>query len=158
MSKATLYNHFENKDALFAEVMRLHYEAVAEGLGTIDDDADPAEALAAFGERLIGLVTTPEHLALVRVIIGCGATNPPVAAAYFQYGKATAFRELGRYLEAKVADGTFAIDDVYLAGMQFLGAIKEPLLWPRVLGGEPRGETKDVVARAVRMALRDWKA
>ena len=157
VSKATLYNHFESKDALFAEVMRAQYETLAEDLGQVDADALPVKALADFARRLIGLVTRPEHVSLVRVIIGVAASNPAISEAYFRYGKAAAFRALGAYLAAKVADGTFEIDDVYLAGMQFLGAIKEPLLWPRVLGGAPRGEVEDVVDRAVRMAMAEWQ-
>lgn len=158
VSKATLYNHFENKDALFAEVMREQYETLAEDLGQVDADAPPEEALSGFAHRLIDLVTGSTHVALIRVIIGAAASNPAISEAYFRYGKAAAFRALGAYLEAKVADGTFEIDDVYLAGMQFLGAIKEPLLWPRVLGGTPRGEVDDVIARAVRMAMAEWRA
>lgn len=156
VSKATIYNHFENKDALFAEVMRARYERLERELGEVDAVRPPEEALADFGRRLIDLVTQPEHVALVRVIIGCAATNPAISEAYFRHGKAAAFRALGAYLEARVAEGAFAIDDVYLAGMQFLGAIKEPLLWPLVLGGTPRGEKSDVIGHAVRMVLGEW--
>ncbi|WP_370335404.1 TetR/AcrR family transcriptional regulator [Parvularcula marina] len=156
ISKATLYNHFENKDALFAEVMAEKYEALAEELGELDESVPPEEALADFGRRLITLVTSPEHIHMVRVIVGATGSNPAISEAYFRHGKAAAFRALGTYLERRVADGTFVIDDVYLAGMQFLGAIKEPLLWPRVFGGNPRGEVDDVVRRAVRMAVKEW--
>lgn len=156
VSKATLYNHFESKDALFADVMAEKYEALARELGELDWSLPPEEALTSFALKLITHVTSPQHIALVRVIIGAAETNPVIGEAYFRHGKAAAFRALGTYLEKKVEDGTFIVDDVYLAGMQFLGAIKEPLLWPLVFGGTPRGEAEDVVRRAVRMSVREW--
>lgn len=156
VSKATLYKHFPSKDALFVAVMEARYAGLAAAVGDIDPSLPPQAALSGFAGRLIAEITSPAHIALVRVIIGAAARHPAVSAAFFATGKGAALRSLVTYLDAKVAARQFAIPDTSMAGLQFLGLIKEPLFWPPIFGGTPRGTPEAVIADAAQIMLAQW--
>src|SRR6201986_1323420 len=69
VSKGTLYVYFDSKEALFEALIREDRKQQAERLVIPDGAADPREPLAAFGRALIALMTQPELLAQVRIVI-----------------------------------------------------------------------------------------
>ncbi|WP_057091609.1 TetR/AcrR family transcriptional regulator [Comamonas thiooxydans] len=73
-SKATLYNYFPSKEALFLEVMFQASEADFQNtmlaLQTGNDDA--AQTLRNFGQRFLGLLYSPEVMSVRRLLVSEG--------------------------------------------------------------------------------------
>src|SRR6188472_1042355 len=71
VSKGTLYVYFDSKEALFAALIEQTKRDTAERMGELDpDDPDIAGVLVAHGTQLIEKLASPEHVAMVRMVIG----------------------------------------------------------------------------------------
>lgn len=157
VSKATLYSHFADKEALFAAMVEERYTAFAEALPVYDGASDPAAALADFARALVDNIRAPEHTALVRLFIGELARFPVLSDIYFQKGKASAYARTEAYIKALAEKGGYDIPDTKLAAGLFLGGIKEALYWPVMFGGKPLGEDDEVIDALVAAMLKAWR-
>ena len=158
VSKATLYSHFKDKEALFAAVVEERYTAFSDALPAYDEGADPAEALAAFARAMLKNIRAPEHIALIRLIIGEQDRFPVLSEIYFKLGKASAYGKTQTYIRALAKSGGYDIQDTKLAAGQFLGGVKEMLYWPVMFGGEPMGEDDEVIESIVAAMVKAWGA
>jgi AcrR family transcriptional regulator len=69
ISKATLYRHFPTLEAVVRAVVEAEREAMLAALGAeAEGGGDLAARLCAFGERLVGFLASPGHLALHRAL------------------------------------------------------------------------------------------
>ena len=107
VSKGTLYAYFDSKEQLFEALIREDRSQQAERLCAFPADAsDPGGQLRAFGRRLIEMMTRPETIAHVRVVIAATAKFPRLGRAFYEAGPrlrrakargaAPCFRRLGR--------------------------------------------------------------
>jgi AcrR family transcriptional regulator len=73
-SKATLYNYFPSKEALFLEVMFQASEADFQNtmLALQAGNDDAAQTLRNFGQRFLGLLYSPEVMAVRRLLVSEG--------------------------------------------------------------------------------------
>lgn len=157
VSKATLYSHFADKEALFAAMVQERYAAFADALPAYDGAQDPADALAAFARAMVANIRTPEHVALIRLILGEQARFPVLSDIYFRKGKASAYARTEGYIRALARGGDFHIPDTTLAAGLFLGGVKEALYWPVMFGGEPLGEDDAVIDDIVSTMIKAWR-
>lgn len=158
VSKATLYSHFQDKEALFSAMVEERYTAFADALPVYDGEQDPAAALADFARALIKNIRAPEHAALVRLFIGELARFPALSDIYFQKGKASAYARTEEYINALAEKGGYDIPDTKLAAGLFLGGVKEALYWPVMFGGKPLGDDDEVIETLVTSMLKAWRA
>lgn len=117
-SKATIYKYFNNKRELFNAVI----DRIVTHRSQIDidvDDPDPENALIDFARRRVDVVFSPEHIALMRLVIAEGPNSPEVAEAYYEHGPAQSYRTLAEYFRIQNERGQLKINDPDEAAYQF---------------------------------------
>lgn len=136
VSKRTLYQHFPGKAELFGAVISESWSHLTGApLLPSDIDEDPRIVLRAYLDRLQEHWDRPDIIPLLRLVIAEAPRFPELSRTFFAAGKEPAVQGLSVYLASLVRAGRLpAGTDPALAAAQFLGAIKEPLFWPRVLG------------------------
>jgi AcrR family transcriptional regulator len=128
VSKGTLYVYFSSKEQLFEALIREDRQQQAERLIIPDDAADPRAALAAWGRELLALMTQPEMIALVRIVIGATAKFPNLGRAFYESGPCYGETRLGARLEAWRASGALQFADGRMAARLFIDLCKSGLL------------------------------
>jgi AcrR family transcriptional regulator len=138
VSKGTLYVYFDSKEALFAALIEQTKRDTAERMGELDpDDPDIAGVLVAHGTQLIEKLASPEHVAMVRMVIGAAEKFPALAKIFYEAGPAFGRRRLSAYIEAQQARGRLRPADSELAAWQLAGMCCHPVTVHVVLADEP---------------------
>src|SRR5271154_192970 len=83
VSKGTLYVYFDSKEQLFEALIREERKSQAERLVFACHTGDARELLREFGVRLIGMMTRPELIAHLRVVIAATAKFPRLGQAFY---------------------------------------------------------------------------
>ncbi|OKI14690.1 hypothetical protein A6A08_13515 [Nocardiopsis sp. TSRI0078] len=115
VSKRTIYNHFRDKEALFATIVAQSSAAVAEDFAEIaarhlDAPADAASALAAFGREWTSPgARRPDHGALVRLLMAEAAHFPGIIRVWLDNGPEPVRRGLAERLRAMADRGLLDI-------------------------------------------------
>lgn len=162
VSKATLYNHFHDKSALFAacfaegsEQMRAELQAI---FAETTDDVEGS--LQRVGERLLEKFLSPEACSLHRSA-QVEFRQPEIGRMFFERGASVVFELIAGALSRWAARGLLRVEDPYHAAVQFvmlthgdlvmrvhLGVLREP----------PPEELRATVRRAVQTFLRAFRA
>lgn len=160
VSKRTVYSHFENKETLFAAVMchlcsRMGGPAPDEGI----PDGPPEAVLVEFGRKLLTMLSSPQALALYRVVIAEAPRLPELGAVFYESGPRHFINMVAAYLTEQNAKGVLRVKDPQRAAAQFMAMIKDPLHLRLSLGVGPapgQGEIDASVASAVSVFLRGY--
>ncbi|WP_299131088.1 TetR/AcrR family transcriptional regulator [uncultured Amaricoccus sp.] len=138
VSKGTLYVYFDSKEALFSALVEQSRRASVERLMDFDyEHANVRDALVHFATGLIGKLSAPEHVALVRMVIGASEKFPGVARDYFEAGPAHGAARLAGYLREQERLGMVSIPDIETAAWQFFGMCHHPTLISVLLAARP---------------------
>jgi len=154
VSKGTLYVYFDSKEALFEALTLEEKRGLAEALFRLDaDDPDVAAVLTRLGATYLVEMVRPEHVAVIRMVIGACEKFPRFGQAFFEAGPAMGVARLAAYLDAQVAAGRLEAADTNLAAKHFLHLCQAGLL-TRLLfnAGEP--VTRDEIDYRIREAVR----
>ena len=160
VSKATLYNHFEDKKGLFVECALRQAEdlqAVADDLARhpstgVDDD------LQAFGERVLRFLLSPTNLAMRRVITAEVARFPELGQAVFE--RCLRPVQVSMELFFRERQAALAIPDPRLAAVHFLALCESDLFWRVALGilrAVPEEAIRDAVSQAVALFTQAYR-
>jgi TetR/AcrR family transcriptional regulator, mexJK operon transcriptional repressor len=156
VSKATIYAHFESKDQLFAAIMLRRCEANFV-FAVPDDSHDAARTFTIYAERLLSLLTTPDALALYRVVVAESVRAPDLAQAFYDTGplrgKTAIASSVASLQRRGELDGTA---DPYVIADQFIGMLRAETYHRALLGLPPGRTVDDTVADAVRLLLRAY--
>src|SRR5271154_5278066 len=82
VSKGTLYVYFDSKERLFEALIREDRKQQAERLVFPGEPGDPRELLREFGRRLVEIMTRPESIAHLRVVIAATGKFPRLGQAF----------------------------------------------------------------------------
>lgn len=150
VSKATVYKHFADKEALFAAVVRGECARHVEATFTVRlTESDTYAGLLEIAEHFVDLVLSPGAQRMYRVVIAETARFPEVGRAFYEAAIAVSHRRVANFLAAGVARGALSIDDLELAAGQFLALCKADLHWKCLLGiAEPTAEERARTAKA----------
>lgn len=150
-SKATVYKHFRNKRELFNAV--IDHIVTNKSNTTIDaDDPDPGKALMNFARQRVEVVFSPDHIALIRLVIAEGPNSPDIAEAYYEHGPAQSYRTLSEYFRIQNKRGKLKIDDPDEAAYQF-SALLMHRWYLRKLTGYAHKPTSKEVEKGIRAAV-----
>ncbi|MET2828414.1 TetR/AcrR family transcriptional regulator [Mesorhizobium shangrilense] len=122
LSKPTLYQYFQSKEALFSAMMvgerdqMLEFFQHPSGKGMVAD-------LLGFAWDYADTVLRPDLLSLARLIIGEVQRFPEIGLAYQEFGPDRLLRGIMDYLEGRRADGQLAFEDAELAAQDLWGLI-----------------------------------
>jgi TetR/AcrR family transcriptional regulator of autoinduction and epiphytic fitness len=153
-SKRTVYNHFASKRDLFrAVVAELYTGLLGFEPGGVAADEPPDVALPRFARRLLTHLRRPEVTGLLRLVVAEHHRFPELAHDLQVEGKGRALGQLVTYLATQHERGRLSVPDPVLAAQQFLGAVKEVVFWPVMLGQPVKHHDAEVIAAAVRAML-----
>lgn len=158
VSKGTLYVYFADKEHLFVALIEREREVQKQGVyAALSDDPDLGHALASFGEGLVRLLCGSFAISAHRIVIGVAERMPDLGREFYDRGPKQGAHRLAQFLAGKVEQGLLAIDDTYLAAVQFIDLCQSTMLRPRLFNAlrEPpsEAEIRRVVAAAVEMFL-----
>jgi len=152
VSKATVYNHFPSKEALFEAVMREQVAQLREQAFSLDAvNAPPEAVLFGLGFGFVMGILSPASMKMARQLVAEGWRMPQLGMAFFAEGPDRGRELLAAYLETLCASGRLSIPDPSLAAEQFI-ALAEVGMSARahMTGVAP---TEQEIARKVRSAV-----
>lgn len=159
VSKRTVYNHFENKEALFRAILDLMEEQANPALDIIYDPERPLEPQLrdlAWGEGK--LLTSPAFMGLARLVVGEIIRDPVLAGEMnSKLDKAQIFRE---FMIAAADHGSIRAEEPGVAGEQFLGLIKSAAFWPFIFSGQSVSEAQmeKIVSETLDIFLKSYRS
>jgi AcrR family transcriptional regulator len=161
VSKATVYNHFEDKKSLFAACVLEAGDAMRAELTACVGDApgDVEQRLQAVGEKLMAVLLSPEVVGLHRQAFAEAVRFPDVGRMIFDRGPAVVHEAIGAYLAAWHRAGRLRVDDPRDAAVQFVALCQGDLVVRSRLGLLPepsRALVRETVRRAVRTFVRAY--
>ena len=123
VSKATLYNHFHDKKALFVACFSEEADALRERVAQVlrgEPAGELAPALQTLGEQLLAMILDPAVVSLYRHTSAEAARFPEIGQMLFDRGPALMVEGIARYLQRWVSRGALRIPDVPMAAVQLL--------------------------------------
>ncbi|MBR2687410.1 MAG: TetR/AcrR family transcriptional regulator [Aquamicrobium sp.] len=122
LSKPTLYQYFESKEALFSAMLLGERDLMLEFFQHPSGDGMVADLLG-FAWDYADTVLRPDLLSLARLIIGEVHRFPEIGHAYQESGPDRLLRGIMEHLEGRRADGQLVFEDAELAAQDLWGLI-----------------------------------
>ncbi len=135
-SKRTLYNHFENKEALFKAIIAQVSDRVLSALTPRTENKDFKATLIDMGVRYLQVMTSPDGIALYRAMVAEAPHFPDLADNFLKTGPCRASGHLADYLRSHSAEKCVSFSGPDLAAAQFMGAIRGNTHLLAVLNGQ----------------------
>jgi AcrR family transcriptional regulator len=163
VSKATIYNHYEDKKALFVACIVQDAEDLHAVLRNClgEPAGDVEQALQVVGEKTMRVFLSPPIVALYRHIIAETGRFPDLGRIIFDRGSNVIHGAIASHLERWDRSGALRIDDARAAAVQFLALCQSDLVSRArlaVLQYPVDDEVRDTVKRAVRTFVRAYRA
>jgi AcrR family transcriptional regulator len=161
VSKGTLYVYFDSKETLFEALIREDRRRQVERFVIPEAEDDLPTALKDFGRQLMELMTQPEMIAQVRIVIAATAKFPSLGKAFYESGPCYGELRLGERLEKWRARGVLEFDDGRRAARHFIDLCKSGIHLPSLLGFAEAATPQAIaenVDRAVEVFMRAYGA
>ncbi len=134
VSKRTVYNHFESKEALFRSIADRARDQVREAIQvTYDSDKPLRPQLLELGRAEGQLLRSDDFMSMMRMGTSELLRDPDLARRL----NLPSVHEgiFGSFFHAAAESGTLRADDPDRVAKQFLGMIKAQAFWPAVFSG-----------------------
>lgn len=135
VSKATLYNHFDSKNALLAAVVNdlcsTLLQTMTQTLSIADDVKQTLKKIAA---AFIDLLYSPNGLAMYRLVISESHEFPELGQMVFDNGAKLAITQLENYLQQLNNANILSISNSHHAADAFFSLLKGELHFKCLLG------------------------
>ncbi len=136
VSKATVYNHFADKKALFVAAVVEETDAMrASLLACLERPGEDVEqALRTIGEKVMALWLEPSIAALYRQAIAEAAHLPEIGRMVFEQGTLALQQAVAAHLARWHESGALRIDDAHAAAVTFIALCQGDLVTRMRLG------------------------
>ncbi len=135
VSKGTLYVYFDSKEALFEGLVRNEKQGQAERVCPFETGpADIETTLRNIGTALLEMLTRPDNVAILRMVIGVAGKFPAIGRAFYEAGPQFGRERLAAYLDKQVGAGLLRIDDTSLAASNFLNLAHSEIVKAQMFG------------------------
>lgn len=125
VSKPTLYNHFENKAALFFAVMGNKTDTLFKTLeDALRTDLSTRETLIEIGNRFLDVILKTEAISMYRIMIAEGAHFPELGQIFYQTGPQRVCGLIAAYLKKEHDAGNLNIPNPELSASIFVNMLK----------------------------------
>ena len=125
VSKPTLYVYFDSKEKLFDALIEAVCTVVPESVLELDpSDPNIAAQLERCGVGLMLKIARPEHMDMLRVLIGAAGKFPQLGQKFYAAGPGRGVEKFKAYLHAVAQRGWLVVPDPDLAAIQLLELIK----------------------------------
>ncbi|MBS7541806.1 TetR/AcrR family transcriptional regulator [Ancylobacter oerskovii] len=158
VSKATIYVYFGSKEDLFEALVLNDRARSAEHLFVVDPSADDTVAfLRRIGISFMTMMLQPDHIRLIRMVIGAAEKLPHIGQVFFEAGPCHGGRRLADILRQQADLGRLVLDDEISAAHMFLNMCQGKLVKGQLFGGTTAtptpAEIEEHVDRAVRVFM-----
>lgn len=163
VSKATIYNHFTDKNALFVAAFAQEADELRrEFLSCLNEaEGDLRGALLCVGRKLISVIVAPTMVSLYRHAGAESARFPAIGKLVFERGPDLVQGTLGAYLQRWAQKGELVIEHPRTAAIHF-SVLCQGDLYLRahlgVLDSPPNKQIAESVERGVNAFLRAYSA
>lgn len=148
-SKRTLYRLFPDTDALFTAALARKVKGRRSDIAKALDNPNLEHAL--FDAAHAVLRALDDHaVELFRLVIAEAGRRPDLAQSFYEELVASAVQPIGERLQRSTNMST---RDAEVLALQFVGAIKEPLFYPRLMGVIPDVASDKLVRQALVIVL-----
>ena len=160
VSKRTVYNHFESKEALFKVISKEmcdRYMQVSEH--TYDPVIPIRTQLQHIAKQEMALLTSDEFLGTTKMILAVSLALPELSKTVDDFQENSV--GVVKWVKQAAKDGALVVDDPVHAGMQFIALIEAFAFWPQVFGMPALSSKKkqeQVIESAVEMFLNTYAA
>lgn len=128
VSKATLYNHFDSKNALFAAVISERCASLLQTMSQVTVKSDSVESnLTKIASAAVELIFSEEALAIYRLVVAESPDFPELGQLFYQSGPQTVLTQLEDYFRQLNAEDSFNIADPVFAADAFFSMLKGDL-------------------------------
>lgn len=128
VSKLTVYSHFGDKETLFAEAIRAQcQQMMPDDLFAHELEGPLRQQLLEIGQAFFEMISTDTAISTHRMMISPGTGDDHVRRMFWEAGPQRIKQSLADFLQARVARGELAIDDLPLAASQFFSLLKGDL-------------------------------
>jgi AcrR family transcriptional regulator len=163
VGKATIYNHFGDKKALFAACYSEDADAIRAELrrSLRQVGGDPVLAMRRVGEQLLRVLTSSAFVSLHRHAVAEADRFPEVGETFFARGPSVVYGAVADWLLRWEALGVLRLDDARAAAVQFVLLCQGDLVVRAQLGilrRPPAAEIRVTVRRAVQTFLSAYRA
>ncbi len=154
-SRATLYEHFGDKEGLFRAMMEENCTRTLDGISAAhaDELASPEEALTKFALLFVHSLHDERAMSIVRVLVSEGGRISDIAESFIRIGPETAVARVAEYLKRLGEAGALRIEDADAAARAFIGMVTGDLLINRLILPKRRIADEEL-DRYVRQAVR----
>lgn len=136
VSKRTVYNHFETKDALFhAIILRMQQHLEETAAVNFDDNKTVDEQLIGIAEQEVDMLTSENFLRIAKIAFLQMLQQPDLAQS-LAANKIGCMTYMETFLSQAIAAGKLQIDDIELAAKQFVMQLKSFVFYPHLYGFE----------------------
>lgn len=153
-SKATLYSYFPSKDDLFLQVVKhLVGDKVDPAFAELPAHAqeEPRALLTRFGEDFMMGITTPESVALWRMVMA-QAAHTDIGQRFWMQGPQPAMDALAAYLAAATTAGRLNVANPTSGAYHLVALFAAELEW-RWMFGFQRNLSREQISEAVGRAV-----
>lgn len=154
VSKRTVYNHFESKDALFRAINQCLADQVNAALEVAYDPDKPIrDALIELGWAEGELMVSPCFMSLARMVMSETIRDPELAAD--MNARMTKLSVFAEFIEKAASEGRLRVKDPSVAAEQFLGLIKSRSFYPNIYANRvaERDEMDKIISESVDLFL-----
>jgi len=137
VSKPTLYSHFQDKEALFSEIMNTMCEnaGAAQMLENLEEEnSSPENVLRTIGRTKLNLVLNWQGLSLARIVFAETQRFPSLGETFWQTGPKHYYDALEAYLTKLDGEGILNVPNPAKAAMNFDGMLMWTFIFPLLVG------------------------
>ncbi len=158
VSKATIYAYFDGKEDLFRAVVKVDRSRSAEVMFELCADAPDVESLLhRIGTSFMTMMVQPDHIRLIRMVIGAAEKFPRAGQAFYDSGPCMGRSRLGALLADQVRQGRLAIDDCDTAAAQFFNLCQGNIVKELLFSGNG-APTPELIDATVTSAIKVFMA
>ena len=122
----------------------------------MDPQGDPRVELRAFATEMLEQLLHPQVLPILRMAAAEFMQRPDFGREFYERTGSFGLEDLSVYLNEANREGCLTVPDAALAAAQFHALIKDPLLWPQMMGFQARPtehESSEVIEQAITLFL-----
>jgi TetR/AcrR family transcriptional regulator, mexJK operon transcriptional repressor len=158
VSKATLYSHFDSKAAMFAALIVLECQHLADAVGAHAlDEPDIRDALLDVAHDFNNLLCSGDGLTMYRIVVAEVPRFPELGQVFYDSGPTVMIDRIAVILRRAADRGLLEIRDPRIAAVQFISLIRGEQHLTRVLGVTGSNNTADYTEASVDLFLAGYR-
>jgi len=142
VSKRTVYNHFDSKETLYDNMRREILQAIQHAVKPYEATETLASQLESIARSHIKLHTSDAFMKFARVSVSRCIHSPALAASSFKELRKSHYAMV-QWIKDAAEDGRLAVADPNLAAGQFIALLRARVLWPQLIGAQPKPSRKE---------------